>query len=562
MVVLDNFDVVWSSKRTEAKGVLDKLAEVRNLALILTTKTSAPEGVEWTEEPPDVSKLSLEASRATFKDKYPLSLQDDSELDELLNELDFVPFTIRILASTGRSGKLTIKQLLEKWRSEHSQASVPLAVAAIEPLPAYGGAPPRSSHPGFHKSPSGASPSAVDQSVGLLLASASVTSHPDAIRVLSALVLLPNGAEASHLPEMFSSVKDINGAIDALSTANLVQKDDRNIYQVPAPIRTFVSGNVPADASILLDVGLFYDKMAFAWSQALSKGEALSIQAEVLQEQLNLEVTLRLQLSREKADEAAIQAAICYNDFQLYTAAKTDTIELALEAARKAEYTTLLAYCLQRFGDTCYTQTRYQEAERALTEARELLQKAGLAEAAAKCLFTIANIWRVQNYGRSKAKPMFTQALEEFRKVGSKAGEAQSMMKLGEVEYFLVETNEECEQVKVGLEEARRIFESIGDKRGIADCLRIIGRITSIGEKNFEEGRSTLEEALERYREIGDRTGEAQILQILGWALANGSEYQEAIGMFEQAKEVFEALDDRLGASLCTKDIERYRARS
>ncbi len=84
------------------------------------------------------------------------------------------------------------------------------------------------------------------------------------------------------------------------------------------------------------------------------------------------------------------------------------------------------------------------------------------------------------------------------------------------------------------LREALSIFESLGDKKGIAD---VCGRLGHYYEKreNYERAKNYQKKALGIYRASGDSSGIATILENIGSIYEDEGEYAKALTYFEDA---------------------------
>lgn len=93
-------------------------------------------------------------------------------------------------------------------------------------------------------------------------------------------------------------------------------------------------------------------------------------------------------------------------------------------------------------------------------------------------------------------------------------------------------------------EQSAAIYRELGDKRGLADALMVIGQtLRWQGEVNL--GHSRLEEALALYREMGDQWNVARSLYRLGTYLADFGGDIAGQSMLEESSAILEELGDR-----------------
>jgi tetratricopeptide (TPR) repeat protein len=90
-------------------------------------------------------------------------------------------------------------------------------------------------------------------------------------------------------------------------------------------------------------------------------------------------------------------------------------------------------------------------------------------------------------------------------------------------------------------EESAEIYRELGDQRGLAEALTIMG-LTLVWQGEADLSRTRLEEALALYREAGDRWGEAQVLYRLGSFLSDYGGDQVGQGMLAESAAILEEL--------------------
>ena len=84
------------------------------------------------------------------------------------------------------------------------------------------------------------------------------------------------------------------------------------------------------------------------------------------------------------------------------------------------------------------------------------------------------------------------------------------------------------------LEESLAISRDVGDKMGLAVCIRLSGQL-ALSQGNLVEARSLAEESLELFREIGDRPNTASSLCLLARVESNQGNYPAARTLYEQS---------------------------
>ncbi len=92
---------------------------------------------------------------------------------------------------------------------------------------------------------------------------------------------------------------------------------------------------------------------------------------------------------------------------------------------------------------------------------------------------------------------------------------------------------------RLSAEESAAICRELGDQRGLAEALTLIG-VTLVWQGEASLGRARLEEALAICRKAGDRWGEAQALYRLGSSLADYAGDPTGRAMLEESAAILE----------------------
>jgi tetratricopeptide (TPR) repeat protein len=90
-------------------------------------------------------------------------------------------------------------------------------------------------------------------------------------------------------------------------------------------------------------------------------------------------------------------------------------------------------------------------------------------------------------------------------------------------------------------DEALQLFRQVGDRLGQAHTLKAIGDVLQFLDQR-QEALSRYDEALQLFRQVGDRLGQAHTLLGVGSSQENPA---EALAYFLQAQEIYTAIGDR-----------------
>jgi tetratricopeptide (TPR) repeat protein len=129
-----------------------------------------------------------------------------------------------------------------------------------------------------------------------------------------------------------------------------------------------------------------------------------------------------------------------------------------------------------------------------------------------------------------ESRSQLDEAMEIYREVGDRVGEAAALLSLGPV---AVNEGDYLRAVPL-YEQALAAFKDLGDRRGEALCLCNLGGIAE-EKADLDEARRLHEESLTIFREIGDRDSEAYSLNNLGIVARRQGDFSQASSLQEQA---------------------------
>ncbi|MGB3637579.1 MAG: tetratricopeptide repeat protein [Rivularia sp. (in: cyanobacteria)] len=132
----------------------------------------------------------------------------------------------------------------------------------------------------------------------------------------------------------------------------------------------------------------------------------------------------------------------------------------------------------------------------------------------------------------------YEDALNYYRQIGAKLGEANTLRAIGDVLQFLDRRDEALNRY----EEALNYYRQIGDRLGEANTLKAIGDVLQFLDRR-DEALNRYEDALNYYRQIGSKLGEANTLQALGKLQSNPHEVlrylQQAQNFYIQIQDIY-----------------------
>ena len=179
--------------------------------------------------------------------------------------------------------------------------------------------------------------------------------------------------------------------------------------------------------------------------------------------------------------------------------------------------------------------TEYDNLRGALAWSLEESPEVGL------CLGNELRRYWVDRGHLREGRAWFARLLERDRAV-SPFVRAKSLIHLG----FVVWTQGDLRQAAVMAEEGLALFRELGDKRGIAWSLGLLG-LTEKFAGNYDRAARLFEESENLYRDMGDNENAANELRQRGHVAAFRGDYPLATALLEQALAVFKGVGNREG---------------
>jgi|GEM_PF-1435369 len=167
----------------------------------------------------------------------------------------------------------------------------------------------------------------------------------------------------------------------------------------------------------------------------------------------------------------------------------------------------------------------------------------------AESLLKLAEVYYwIDDYSNSAEH--FKHALKHYTETGNLSKVAICQQRLGDVYIQLSETKQAEERYR----QALRAYQKQKQKSGTAACIRSLGDVARL-TGNLTSAERRYRAALPLYREQKDRVGEANCIQNIGDILLHQGQYRQAQILYSEALEIYQQVANQLGKANCLQGL-------
>ena len=453
-IVLDNAESILDPRGTDAQeiySVVEELSRFNNICVCITSRISTT--------PPDckhlnVPTLSMDAAHDTFYRTYD-SNDRSNPVNAILEQLEFHPLSITLLATVARQNQWNMSRLVSEWeerRTDVLQTEHNASLAAAIELSLA---------------------SALFQELG-----------PDARALLGVVAFFPQGVNEDNLEWLFPTIPNRTNIFDKFCILSLTHRSDGFLTML-APLRDYLCPKDPVSSSLLCTTKeCYFDRM----SVSLNPNEPDFIKSQwITSEDANVEHLLnvfttvdtnsdsvwyacarfmrhlylhknRLVILRSKIeglpDDHVSKPECLFELSRLLSSVGNEVgrkrlliCALKLERERGSDHQ--VARILRHLADTNGAMGHFKEGIQLAEEALEIGERLGDKMVQAQCLVEVA--WLCRDNQLDVAEEAAFRAIDLFPEKGEEYRVCQSHRILGEIYQFKDETEKAIHHFEIAL---------------------------------------------------------------------------------------------------------------
>jgi len=495
LIVLDNAESILDPEGTDAEeiyAVVEELSQFDNICLCVTSRISA---VPSDCETLDVPTLSIDAARDTFH-RICKKVEQSDLVDDILDQLDFHPLSITLLATVAHQNKWSTERLRREWGIQRTRMLQTM----------------------HHKS--------LAATIELSLASPMFQElGPDARALLEVIAFFPQGIDEDNLSWLFPIISNGADVFDKFCVLSLAYRSNSFVTML-APLRDYLCPEDPRSSPLLCATK---EQYLTRMSVDIHPGKPGYEESRwIKSEDVNVEHLLDVFTTVEKDSDGIWDSCADFMDHLCWH--KGRPIILGPKIEGLADNHPSKPRCLVVLSRLVYVVGNYAENKRLLTDTLKLYRERGDDRAVARTLRDLS----YTNYHVDLSDEGIRQAeeaLEVFKQLGDTVEQAECLANLA----LLFNSNRQFDAAEEAASRAIDLFSEKGDQSLLIRPHRILGIIyESKGET--EKAIHHLETAL-GIASFSNRDYQLFSVHIsLAWLFKGGGRFDEAQTHIERAK--------------------------
>jgi len=436
-IVLDNAESILDPHVTgadEIYGAVEELSQVGNICLCITSRISTvPPDCKWL----DIPVLSMEAARNTFYRIYQHG-ERSNLIDNILNQLDFHPLSITLLATVAHHNKWGIDRLASEWDENRTD------ILRMD-----------------HKR-------GLAAAIGLSLSSLMFQElGPDARDLLGVVAFFPRGVDENNIDWLFPTIPRRKNIFDKFCVLSLAYRSDGFITML-APIRDHLSPKDPASSPLLCSTK---DRYFTRLSVDIRPGKPGFEEARwITSEDVNVEHLLDVFTTIDGTSSNVWGACCNFIEHLLWHRPRLVVLGPKIEALADDHPSKL--ECLFELSGLFQAVGNPKECKRLLTHALNISREQGDDHQLAWALKNLSDVhyWMdLLKEGIEQAK----EASEIYERLGNTVGQAQCLIDLA----WLLHDDEQLDDAEEVASRAIDLLSEKGEQFEVCGCHHLLGSI-------------------------------------------------------------------------------------
>ena len=496
-IVLDNAESILDPRGSDAQqiyAVVEELSQISNISLCITSRiTTIPPDCKHL----DVPTLSIDAARSAFYRIYDKDERSDA-IDNLLEQLDFHPLSVTLLATVAHQNNWNNIRLAREW--ERRQTSV-LKTEHNNSLAA---------------------------TIELSLASPMFRDlGPNAHELLGVIAFFPQGIDENNLDWLFPTIADRENIIDRFSVLSLTSRSNGFITML-APVRDYLGPQDPWSSPLLCATKDHYTSRLRLQNDLEPGRPGFKESQWITSEDVNVEHLLNVFTSFDKVSDDIWDSCADFILHLFWHKSRSTVLRPKIEGLPDDHRSK--PQCLFQLSRLLNVLGNFADGKQLLTHTLELERRQGNDDRVARTLWRLADANRVLGLYKEGIQQS-KEALELYERLGDAEGQAKCWNFLAR----LLRGDKQFNSAEEAASRALQLFLDQGREFWVCASHRLLGEIHQSNNKR-EKAIQHLEVALRIASSFDWHNQLFWIHYHLAELFRNENEFDNARSHIQQAK--------------------------